>query len=169
MNVSIENIQGSETRRYYLTRANSFVNDDGLKCSILSAVHCSEQKVLLHLFVFSLSNVGPHVIETIGIYVSNPATAETVVKRTELILANGNSPGDHSSLRAFSNIKVAIKIEENKQASEYANENSCIQELLIDNVLYAFEYRLWRDYAGCTQHASEDALRTPARMPPARQ
>ncbi|EUD64592.1 hypothetical protein C922_05007 [Plasmodium inui San Antonio 1] len=161
INVSIQNIQRSETRRYYLTRANRFVNDDGLKGTILSAVHCSEQKVLLYLFVFSLSNVGPHIIETIGIYVTNPATEETVVKKTELILANGNSTADYTSVRAFSNIKVAIKIEENKQASDYASENSCIQELLVDNMLYAFEYRLWRDYEGCTQHASKAALSVP--------
>ncbi|KJP85560.1 hypothetical protein AK88_04826 [Plasmodium fragile] len=52
-------------------------------------------------------------------------------------------------------------MEESKHGTEYASETSCNQELLMDNILYTFQYRLWKDYNWCSRHARKGAVRVP--------
>ncbi|KJP86180.1 hypothetical protein AK88_04151 [Plasmodium fragile] len=47
-------------------------------------------------------------------------------------------------------------MEESKHGTEYASETSCNQELLMDNILYTFQYRLWKDYNWCSRHARKE-------------
>lgn len=63
--ISMNNIKCEEIRRFYLNNNNSFVNSDGLKCNILSAIHCDEKNVLFYSLVFSFTNINNNYIELI--------------------------------------------------------------------------------------------------------
>ncbi|GAW79894.1 hypothetical protein, conserved [Plasmodium gonderi] len=142
LNISIENVQRNEIRHFYLSRANNFVNDDGLQCKIILAVHCSEENVVFYLFCIS-------PFQTYS-------SKKKKIKNKEFVLLNDkmcdNSHRKRKNIRAFTNVKVDIKTEENKHTREYANQNFCIQELFTDNVLYVIEYKLWSDYHNSFLH-----------------
>ncbi|SPJ10603.1 conserved Plasmodium protein, unknown function [Plasmodium sp. DRC-Itaito] len=154
--LSINNIKCEEIRRFYLNNNNSFVNSDGLKCNILSAIHCDEKNVLFYSLVFSFTNINNNYIELIKIHIKNEKTHETVVKNVEFIIVNNKCTEENE--RTFSNIKIAMKIQENNEISRYAKENTFIQDISLDNIFYIIEYRKWNSYIDCIANANSNAL-----------
>ncbi|CXI07300.1 conserved Plasmodium protein, unknown function [Plasmodium berghei] len=154
----MNNIKYNEIRRYYLNNSNNFINPDGLKCNILSAINCDDN-ILFYLFVFSFTNIKNYLLELIQIHIKNSKTNETVSKNVPFFIINPNnsiSPDanfDQSNFqytsnnyKLFSNVKIAIKIQENIKISKYANENTYIQDISMDNIFYVIEYRMWNNY-----------------------
>ncbi|SBT76025.1 conserved Plasmodium protein, unknown function [Plasmodium ovale] len=156
VNMTLQNGKLNEVRSYYLNNSNHFVNADGLKCNILSAVHCNEHNILFYLLVFSFTNINNDFLELMKIHIINEKTEETVTKNVPFIVANMT---DHANatFRIFSNVKIAMKIQENKKLSQYANENTSIQDITLDNIFYIIEYRRWNDSPECIQNSSSSA------------
>ncbi|SOV14894.1 conserved Plasmodium protein, unknown function [Plasmodium sp. gorilla clade G2] len=154
--ISMNNIKYEEIRRYYLNNNNSFINSDGLKCNILSAIHCDEKNILFYSLVFSFTNINNNYIELIKIHIKNEKTNETVVKDVEFIIVNNKCTAQNE--RTFSNIKIAMKIQENNEISRYAKENTFIQDISLDNIFYIIEYRIWNSYTDCIANANFNAL-----------
>ncbi|CRG97205.1 conserved Plasmodium protein, unknown function [Plasmodium gallinaceum] len=158
VNFTIENIKCNEIRRFYLNNSNNFVNYDGLKCNILSAVYCDKKNILFYLLVFSFTNIDKYYLELIKIHIKNSKTEESIVKNTEFILVNNNDDIKNENKRTFTNIKIAMKIQENKEISQFANQNSFIQDISLDNIFYIIEYRKWNNYCECFENANYNAL-----------
>ncbi|SBS81397.1 conserved Plasmodium protein, unknown function [Plasmodium ovale] len=157
VNMTLQNGKLNEVRSYYLNNSNHFVNADGLKCNILSAVHCNENNILFYLLVFSFTNIYNDFLELIKIHIINEKTEETVTKNVPFIVTNMI---DHANatFRTFSNVKIAMKIQENKKLSQYANENTSIQDITLDNIFYIIEYRRWNDSPECIRNSSPSAI-----------
>ncbi|KEG01181.1 hypothetical protein YYE_03769 [Plasmodium vinckei vinckei] len=162
INIKFEmnNIKYNEIRRYYLNNSNSFVNLDGLKCNIVSAINCHDN-ILFYLFVFSFTNIENNFLELIQIHIKNSKTNETLSKNIPFIIVSLNNsknldnpifqyPSNNHKL--FTNIKIAIKIQENIKISKYANENTSIQDVSMDNIFYVIEYRIWNNYYDINQN-----------------
>ncbi|CRG99053.1 conserved Plasmodium protein, unknown function [Plasmodium relictum] len=155
---TLQNIKCNEIRRFYLNNSNNFVNSDGLKCNILSAVYCNEKNILFYLLVFSFTNIDKYYLELIKIHIRNSKTEESIVKNAEFIIVNKNNNIKNENKRTFTNIKIAMKIQENKKISQFANHNSFIQDISLDNIFYIIEYRKWHNYCDCFENANYNAL-----------
>ncbi|CAD2086784.1 conserved Plasmodium protein, unknown function [Plasmodium vinckei brucechwatti] len=162
INIKFEmnNIKYNEIRRYYLNNSNNFINSDGLKCNIVSAINCHDN-ILFYLFVFSFTNIENNFLELIQIHIKNSKTNETVSKNIPFVIVslNNSKNADHRTFqyplnnhKLFTNVKVAIKIQENIKISKYANENTSIQDVSMDNIFYVIEYRIWNNYYELNQN-----------------
>ncbi|SCL99018.1 conserved Plasmodium protein, unknown function [Plasmodium chabaudi chabaudi] len=162
INIKFEmnNIKYNEIRRYYLNNSNNFINSDGLKCNIVSAINCHDN-ILFYLFVFSFTNIKNNFLELIQIHIKNSKTNETVSKDVPFVIVSLNDsknidhpPFQHTSNnhKLFSNVKIAIKIQENIKISKYANENTSIQDVSMDSIFYVIEYRMWNTYYELNQN-----------------
>ncbi|VTZ74092.1 conserved Plasmodium protein, unknown function [Plasmodium yoelii] len=160
----MNNIKYNEIRRYYINNSNNFVNLDGLKCNILSAINCDDN-ILFYLFVFSFTNIKNNLLELIQIHIKNSKTNETVSKNIPFFIINSNNSINLDSNfynstylytsnnnKFFSNVKIAIKIQEDIKMTNYANENTSIQDISMDNIFYVIEYRMYNDYDKLVQN-----------------
>ncbi|VWU48159.1 conserved protein, unknown function [Hepatocystis sp. ex Piliocolobus tephrosceles] len=163
LNMTIKDIKLNEIRKFYFNNSNSFINSDGLQCNILSAVNCNENNILFYILVFSFTNISSNFLELIKIHISDYKTKETITKTSQFILVNNEHyiSNNLQNKRIFSNVKIAIKIQENEIFSQYTKQNTCIQDLSLDNIFYIIEYRKWNNYNECFNNASVNALSVP--------